>query len=74
MSKAKREGEQPEELNELSAVSVGQGYYRVTLIAEDFEISPALSSTYVVGQEVIADRSGDGDYFVGGHPIKGRNG
>lgn len=75
MSKARKEGEQPEEQNvENVAVPLGQGHYRVTLIPEDFEISPALSANYAVGQETVADRASDGDYFVGGHPIKGRNG
>jgi hypothetical protein len=64
---------------------------KVTLIPEDFEISPALATDgYSVGMEVIATTTppyveGDGwsgnavssteeTLFVGGHPIKGRNG
>lgn len=58
----------------------------VTLIPEDFEISPALSGLgYEIGQLAEATTeapegyqeqslSGSGTLFVGGHPIKGRNG
>lgn len=68
MSKKKQSAEQPAELK------LNQGYVTVTLEQDDFDISPQLSPKYSVGQSVVAEGATLDALFVGGHPIKGRNG
>ncbi len=69
MSKAKKVA-----ASEDQPLQLIQGHVRVTLECEDFEISPALATNYRVGQSVMAEGQSLDTLFVGGHPIKGRNG